>query len=186
MRFAKTLVFVLAVLGVFGFSVASAQTGYIAVYFDNGFSQESGNCPGNGIPDSLYIAAVNWNMYVNGVQFKVNYPSAISYLADFGTQPVTAGNTDIGLAMGWALPQNGYQPVFVCGVTFFWQCLGGCGAVPDQLIEVVGHPYLGGTVSATRWPDNALLNGVGLTALVCPVTVPTEETTWGQVKSLYR
>ena len=164
----------------------SAQTGYIAAYYDNGFSIESANCPGDSTISTMYIAAVNWNMYVNGVQFKVNYPSGIEWILDFGYgTDIVLGTTPTGMARSWSLPQNGYQPLLVCKVAFRWLCPLGCGSIPDQSVEVVGHPLLGNTVAATRWPDNALIQGVGLTATACPMTIPTENTTWGKLKAVF-
>lgn len=172
--------FALLLLALF-IAPASAQTGYVAVYFDENLTIEQMNCPGAGIPQTLTIAMVNWNMFIMGVQFQVQYPPELIWLADFNLQPVTAGTTPTGFAQGWAIPQNGFGPIKVCNVLAQWNCTD-CSST-NSPIKVQAHPLLG-PVAATQWPDANLVNGIGLTALVC-ATVPTEETTWGQVKALY-
>jgi hypothetical protein len=161
---------------------ASAQTGYVAVYFNEGMSIEQKNCQGVGVFDTLTIGMVNWNMFISGVQFRVLYPAQMVHVADFNFPPVTQGSTPAGFATGFGLPQNGFSRVFVTNVLVIWTC-DVCTST-NVPVPVVGHPLLGNTVTATQWPANNKVNGIGLTALLC-ATVPTEETTWGKVKSLY-
>lgn len=184
MRFAKVLVLGLLAAAVLS-TAASAQTGYVACYFDNGLSVEQSNCPGapaGTVADTLYIAMVNWNAFVSGIQFKVDYPAQMLWLGDNGLPATAFGNTASGLAVAWGVPQNGYLPALICTSTFVWNC-SGCSST-DIPLTVVGHPLLGGTITATIWPDNHKQDGIGLTGRICP-TVPVENTTWGQVKSLY-
>ena len=97
MRVATLLVFVMVVLSA---ATVSAQTPFIAVYFDNTFQTEStinpGGCPGIGTLDTLYIAMTNSNVFVSGVDFAVNYPPELNWISDMWVQPVTVGNTDAG------------------------------------------------------------------------------------------
>jgi hypothetical protein len=175
-------------LAMFIVGVASAQVPFFGVYFDQGHSVEAlppppcGNpCPGFGIPGDLYIALVNANAYVSGVEFAVSYPPEIIWLADVDKQPVTIGTTPVGFSMGWALPQNGFHPVSVCRVNFLWNC-DRC-LRPDIPIVVVTHPYTG-FLGYTDYPQYNMHPAVGLTSLIC-ACVPAEETTWGKLKSLY-
>jgi len=49
---------------------------------------------------------------------------------------------------------------------------------------VIPHPgtgFLGGV----DYPGFNLVPSVGLTAVLCACTIPTEQTTWGQVKAVY-
>jgi hypothetical protein len=188
MRFARILVFALLAVGFVALSTtANAQTGYIAVYFDNGYSIEQKNCPGPGVFDTLTVAMVNWNMNVGGVQFAIDYPPEMIHIADFNQPAATIGATPVtsgtgGFAAGFPLPQNGFFPVFVTNVLVQWNCAD-C-SVTNIPVPVVGHAGFGDTIIGTRWPDAEPFPGLGLTALIC-ATVPTEETTWGKVKSLY-
>jgi len=159
----------------------SAQTPYIAVYFDAGLSQESKDCPGP-MADVLHVAAVNFNTFVIGAEFAIQYPPAIAFLGDLNTPPVTIGNTLTGISMAWPLPLNGFSPVELCQISIFWQC-SSCVGFENSPIKVVANPntnFLG----MVNFPQNDLMPATGLTALIC-VTIPTEETTWGQVKALY-
>ncbi|MFQ5510371.1 MAG: hypothetical protein ACE5EO_00850 [Candidatus Krumholzibacteriia bacterium] len=183
MRIARTLIFALVALTLVGASVASAQQPYIGVFFNRVGTPEQKNCPGVGLVDSLFFIAYNFNTNVVGIEFKVNYPASMSWVADLETQPVTIGTTPTGMSMGWALPQNGFSPIFVSKALIQWNC-GNC-AVPDDPIQVVQHPFSGApTPQFTQWPTITLHPAIGLTALVCR-TVPVEDTTWGRVKSLY-
>ena len=183
MRLATLMVFVLMVSVV----AVSAQTPFIAVYFDHAW-QVGGNapapagdpCPGP-VVDSLYIALVNANAFVSGVEFAVNYPPEIGFVADFDKQPVVIGTTASGFSQGWAIPPNGFSAVYVCGVQFIWTCTG-C-SVFNSPIVVVQHPDTG-FLGYTDFPGYTEFPAVGMTSLIC-ATIPVEETTWGQVKSLY-
>lgn len=184
MRFATLVVFVLMVSVV----AVSAQTPFIAVYFDHAW-QVAGNppapagdpCPGVGVLDSLYIALVNADAFVSGVEFAVSYPPEVTFLAEFDKQPVNVGTTPTGFSQGWALPPNGFSAVYVCGVQFLWAC-DGC-SVFDSPIVVIPHP-VSGFLGYTDFPAYTQIPAVGMTSLIC-ATIPVEETTWGQVKSLY-
>lgn len=182
MRVATLLVFVLMVISA---ATVSAQTPYIAVYFDNTYQVEStvapGGCPGVGTLDTLYIALTNANAFVSGVDFAVNYPPEIFPISDLWTQPVTIGNTWNGITMGWSTPQNGFGTVFICGVLVQWQCSECAGTnIPMPVVTNPNTLYLG----YTDFPNFNQFPATGLTSLIC-ATVPAEETTWGKVKALY-
>jgi hypothetical protein len=177
-----------AAIAVFSFVVAfagavSAQVPFIATYFDADYSVESAPnpCPGIGVVDFMWVALRNTNTFVSGVEFKVNYPMQMIWLADLGIQPVTVGNTNAGISMSWALPQNGFYTIPICQVKFLWNC--DYCTTANIPIVVVANPFTG-FLGYTDFPGFIPLPAVGLTALICE-TVPAEETTWGQVKSLY-
>lgn len=159
----------------------SAQTPYIAVYFDPGLSDETKDCPGP-VPDNLYVAGLNFNTFVTGAEFAVQYPAAMAWLGDANLPPVSVGTTPSGISLGWTAPQNGFVPIHMCTVSIFWQCTCCCG-IENSQIKVVPNPNTG-FLGFTDYPQFNLIPAVGLTAFVC-ATVPAEETTWGQVKALY-
>lgn len=161
--------------------VSDAQTPYIAVYFDPGFSVECKDCPGQ-VLDVWYVAGVGFNTPVTGAEFAIEYPAAASWLGDLNTPPVTIGSTPTGISMGYATPLNGYSPVGLCQVHVFWVC-DGCG--PPwywNMIKVRPHPSTG----FLGWTDGDYVerNAVGLTSIICGGT-PVEETTWGRLKALF-
>jgi hypothetical protein len=161
----------------------SAQTPYIAVYFDAGMSQESMDCPGP-VPGVLYVGGVNFNAFIAGAEFAIQYPPAIMWLGDFGTPPVTIGATPTGISMGFPLPVAAFSPIQLCGVNIFWQCSGCVDTYWDNPIKVVPNPITG-FLGYVDYPQNNLIPAGGLTAIICPHTVPNNQTTWGQVKALY-
>jgi hypothetical protein len=183
MRIATTVVFALVILTMVGATVASAQTPFIAVYFDQhpNFSLQK-DCPGPGA-DELYVMLVNANAFVSGAEYMISYPGSMTYLADTNTPPVTVGNSPTGIALGFNLPQNGYFALLLHTVSIFWNC-SDCTATNDP-IEVLPSPFNpSGNIQFTDWPNYGLFDAIGLTSQVC-ATVATEETTWGQVKALY-
>ncbi|UCG52785.1 MAG: hypothetical protein JSW58_04325 [Candidatus Latescibacterota bacterium] len=108
-----------------------------------------------------------------------------TYLSDTAVWPVTIGNSQTGVAIGYGSPQ--VLPVHVLTINFFNSGLtGACcqydvfadPAVPSGMIEVVDC-------------NNVLHYGVGICAVInpdasCPCwATPAEESTWGKVKSLY-
>jgi hypothetical protein len=162
--------------------VASAQTPYIGVFFNSGYSQQTKDCPGS-IPDVLYVAGFNFNALVVGAGFAIEYPQAMTWLSDADLPPVAVGYTPTGLSVGWAAPQNGFSPIRICTVNIFWQCMS-CPGFTDTMIRVIPDPTTG-VLGFTDYPQYDLVAAVGTAAVICPVELPTEETTWGGVKALY-
>lgn len=160
----------------------SAQTPYIAVYFDQYLTQETKDCPGP-MADTWYVAAKNFNAFLTGAEFAIQYPAAVLFLGDANTPPVTVGNTQAGISMGFALPANGFFDVFLCNVNVFWNCSACADPYLNNAVKVVANPVTG-FLGVTDFPQYNLIPGVGLTSYIC-ATVPAEETSWGQVKALY-
>ncbi len=175
---ATGLVLVLAMAAV---CAVNAQTPFIAVFFDPGFSVWEKDCPGF-IIDTLYVAGVNFNTMVTGAEFAIRYPVAITCLADLNITPITIGNTWSGISMGYPVPLNGFSPVGLCKVMVFWNCTACEYPFSYNDVKVIPHPvtrFLGWTdLTFTERP------AVGLTSEICWV-VSVEETTWGRVKALF-
>ncbi|MFH1756203.1 MAG: hypothetical protein ABIA59_10940 [Candidatus Latescibacterota bacterium] len=178
-------VFVIVVaLGLLAISaqIAGAQSlPFLQVFFDDLYTVGSMDCPG-AMPDSAYVVAKNFNMYMQGIEYKVAYPAEMVWLADNVGTALAIGNTSIGIAQAWPLPQNAYVPFSVAKVLFFWNCTG-C-PIKNIPIVVVPHPETF-KLRALRWPDLLEVNIVGSTSLVC-ATIPVEESSWGQIKALYK
>jgi hypothetical protein len=182
MKKVLAVVLTVAFIGMWAYT-ASAQTPHVVVFFDeDAWTQTTEVCQGNGVFDTLSVVAVNFNMFINAIEYAVNYPPSTVWIADLPVTPLNIGTTAGGVASSWSLPQNGFVPLGVMNVLIQWQC-DDCGTSPNDPIIVAPNP-LTGFIRATRYPDNFLVEGVGLTSLVCPV-VPVEEKTWGGVKALY-
>ncbi len=180
MKKVLALVLALAVMGMMAQTV-SAQVPFVQVYFDD-LAHTSKDCPGAGTLDTLLVVAHNFNIWMTAIEYSIQYPPSLTWLGDISPSPVNLGNTPSGVATAFPTPLNAFQPVLVMQVLVNWECTT-CGGTPEAVI-VGPHPG-SGFLRATRYPDNATVIGVGMTSLVCPGTVPVQETTWGQVKALY-
>lgn len=193
MRKALAGVLAVALIGVLAGS-AMAQVPNVQVYFDEAVTQTQTNCGVANTLDSLYVVMNNWNFNITGVDFTIEYPSVLTWLADNLPDPATQvaiGNSATGIAIAYAncCPLNGFQSALCLIPTVLWgQC--DCNTGPKA---VVVHGYGWGTPSiekpyptAIRKEDYATFEGVGLTSLICPGLIPVKESTWGQVKALYR
>ena len=180
MKKVLTTVFAVALMA-FAMS-ASAQTPNIQVYFDENGSQTATDCPAGGGFDQLTVIANNWNMFMSAVEYRIDYGPSFVFFGDIVDSPLVIGNSPAGISISWPLPQNAFDPFVVQRASVQWNC-SDCAAT-NVPVQVLPNPA-SGKVQATRWPDNVLFEGVGLTSLVC-ATVPVAETTWGKVKSLYQ
>jgi hypothetical protein len=178
---------------------AIAQVPNVQVYFDPAHTQTQANCPGgapfSGPPVELYVVMNNWNMNVTGVDFSISYPAALSWLGDNLPDPLTSvsiGNSPTGIAIAYAncCAQDGFQAIEVLRPLVLW---GVCDCTPPpagpgpQPIVVGGYTPLGKVnPTGVRKEDFQEFQGVGMTSLICPGFIATEQSTWGQVKALYR
>lgn len=183
----RTLVVVVAIaIGLFA-SVSSAQTPHVVVYFDNTMTQMDACCPlepAGTVLQTLYVVANNFNMWVSGIEYMIDYPPALMFLGDFiGDHQLSIGQSTTGIGVTWPLPANGFDPLLCQKANVLWMCTAG-DAVYDQLLMVLPYPS-SGKVRAIRWPDEAEFLGVGLTSVICPTEIPVQETTWGGIKALY-
>ena len=177
MRKVLAITAVLLVIGSFAF----AQTPNVQMVFDEGYVSQTYACsPGEYFQG--YLVARNFNAYIQAIEYNVYYPAGLSKVAEFSPAPLVIGATDDyekGCSISWSIPQNGFNPVLTMTVTF--QCI---ECTPDGQI-VVGPNVNSGFVRATQYPTNEFIYGIGMTSVLCPVTIPTENTTWGGVKALY-
>lgn len=173
---------------------AIAQVPNVQVYFDPNHTQTQAMCPASppfaGPPVELYVVMNNWNMNVTGVDFSISYPPAMAWLGDNLPDPLTSvsiGNSPTGIAIAYAncCAQDGFQAIEVLRPLILWgNC--DCNQGPQPVV-VGGYTPLGkNQPSAVRKEDFAEFSGVGMTSLICPGPIATEQSTWGQVKALYR
>jgi hypothetical protein len=138
-------------------------------------------CPGFVI-GTLYVVASNFNMWMSAVEYQVEYPPEVTWLAD-NTGGIDIGSSPAGIATSWPLPQNAFVPCSVNDVTVLYNCEG-CPREDIPILVVPNPGAISGNVQAVRWPDGALIPAIGMLSYICP-TVPAEETSWGQIKALY-
>ena len=165
-----------------------AQTENFQVYFDDLYTQGAANCPGVGVIDTLYVVTNNLNMFFTAAEFSVQLPPELTWLADLPNTTLAIGNTQSGVAYSWQLPQNGFAPYELCKILVSWNC-NDCAGTPAPGGAVVVNKNLANPPAVTsprvaRYPDNTLIDVIGMTSLVC-AQVPVEETSWGKLKALY-
>jgi len=167
-------------------SSASAQTPYFQVYFDSAMQESSADCPAappGSVIDTLYVVAHNFNAWVQTTDFMVDYGTHLTWLGEFaiGT-PLTIGESPTGVAITWQQRRNGWAPIPMLQVTVQWQC-DDCVGKDNSPIIVLPNPGKIAPRVVEAGTDQVIF-GVGMTSLICAL-VPVEETTWGQIKSLY-
>ena len=192
MKRALAGVLVAAIVGLSAGGAMADAVPFIQVYFDddsNGsFGETQANCGTADSPKSLYLVVLNGNAFVSAVDYQVSFPPAMMFLND--SYPVVPGghlnigDSSNGNAVSYGFPRSGFSPMLVVTINGLWTGVCDCAQGPQPLV-VGGYP--GKTSpSFVRWPDFVEFAAVGMTSLICPGPVATEETTWGGIKALYR
>jgi hypothetical protein len=168
-------------------SAVSAGVPNVAVFFDKNLQQMVGSCPfapEGTVLDTVFVVANNFDMWMGAIEYSIQYPPQVVWIADlYPANTLTLGNSASGITTAWTTPANAFVGLVVQRSIILWLC-DGCGGFVNQPLVVLPHP-VSGLLRAVRWPDQATVNAVGLTSIVCP-TIPAQETTWGGIKALYR
>ncbi|MEE9269973.1 MAG: hypothetical protein V3V49_06900 [Candidatus Krumholzibacteria bacterium] len=166
-------------------TMAFAQAGLISIFADVG---------GNDC-NLVDVAGVNnWNFVhmatvgATAIWFKAEFPAcyAGSFIADQVPFAVSNGNSQIGLAVGYG--QCLVSPILVATVV----SIGLGNTLPCCAYPIVGDPFsLSGTIEVTDCafkdiPNVPSQNGMINSDATCLCAVAVHETTWGQIKAIYR
>jgi hypothetical protein len=175
---------------------AMAQIPYVQVYFDDGsngsYGETQAYCGQAGMPVYMYVVGQNFNSWLSGVEYSVQFPAGILFIGD--TLPptqgatVTLGNSRDGFAITYELPRSGFVPVLFSTIFALWTAECDCAGGPQSIV-VGPYPYPVDPQTkprGVRWPDLVPIPAVGMTSLLCPGPVATQESTWGGIKALYR
>ena len=164
---------------------AHAQGGWIALFSDaNGLDCDlHDNTPGLCTYYVLHIGTPG----ATASQFAAPRPSCHmgAYLSDTAVFPVTIGNSQTGVAIGYGACFA--SPIHILSISFFCQ-----GLTPECCFyDVVPDPNVpSGQIEVVDCNEN-LSYGLGGTSPVnpnewcCCMCTPVEDSTWGRVKSLY-
>ena len=178
--------------------IVTAQAPYLQVYFDQGLTETYANCPNSppgSVIDTIYVVAHNFDAWLNGIEFRIDYPPQMMWLGDqFDPNALHIGNTNQGIGLAWTIPFNAFVPNVVLSAIVLWMC-DNCDT-PNMNQVVCFNVYPGsGYLRAVRWPDLELIYGQSGTAVICPacgawrpcdqLPVPVERTTWGGIKAMY-
>ena len=167
-------------------SMAFGQAGSIGIFGDpNGT-----DCNLSDVAPGLctYYVVFVWHSGVTGAQFAAPVPACLGamYMSDATVWPVNIGNSQAGISIGTG--QCVVAPTHLLSLNFFCQALtppGACCYYP-----VLPHPAaVSGVVEGVDCNFVATYPTAG-TGIVnadasCQCDIPTQETTWGQVKSLF-
>jgi hypothetical protein len=178
----KTLLITLALM--LSASMAFAQAGSIGIFADVAGT----DCNlADAVPGLITYQIVHVNTpCATACQFAAPAPACLlaTYLSDAQVFPVTVGNSQTGVSIGYG--SNLAGPINVLGISFFAQGL----TPPCCYYPVVGDPNIGGLIQMVDCEGTTLL-ATGGTGIVnpdatCQCNVPTQDTTWGKVKSIFQ
>jgi hypothetical protein len=121
---------------------------------------------------------------LSAAEFMIAYPGGfIQHTGDILIPgALQIGNSVDGISLSFPIPVNANHAGLLMSASFLWWC-NNC-MITNVAVDVLPHPANGGPWVVT-WPDLVLMPAIGMRSLVCS-TVPVEETSWGQIKSLYQ
>lgn len=187
MRKVLAVVIVAAILCVGALS-ASAQVPNVQIYFDKYLTATQGYCGGFGVKDTLSVVANNFNMFMSTIEYSIVPPAAdAAWTGDIQVPgALFLGQSPTGITITYPIPRNAFVACIVMYYEITWLCSDCDVDAPAHNVPIVvqGHPY-NGLITAIEWNTYREVYGVGMTSLICPLGVSTEESTWGRVKSLY-
>jgi len=179
--------FLITLVAVFSASVAAAQVGNIGLFADN--AGADCNIVDNAVGlKPIYVVHVN-AANVSAVQFSAVVPACFgaSFLSDTAVWPVTVGNSQTGVAVGYGVCLS--SPIHVLTINVFAQ---GLASTCCQMTVAPHSAASSGEIEVVDCANDLFLLGtIGGTVTInpdgsCMCSIGTEETTWGQVKALYQ
>lgn len=193
----NSLVVVAALLIVLTWAVAaSAQSGAkqaFATFVEGGV--HTGACDSTNQFVPIYVYGANINEFYTSVEWQLVLPPCLFPVGRTYGPKTTVVNEEpgpvgpgpwYGVQQAFWPPINGYFPGLDLWCTVFTICTGTCDMCGYDLPVMIGPNPVSGLLQGTRNDVSATTFGiVGLTNLLCPLAVGTEETTWGKVKALY-
>lgn len=182
------------VAGIMTATGSPAQVPYMAVTFPSCGGALDCECQGTGVLDTLDVIVNNLNMWVNTVEFALDFsgPQYVWWLEDLHLDGALflgasywdgPGGSIDGVTIVYQTPIRAVGPTVVMRVHVLWDC-DDCENQP-QVVKPVPHEVYG-RIIVVRAFDYHVVELYGLTSLVCSTPWPTEPTTWGRVKALYR
>jgi hypothetical protein len=175
----------IAVVVLFGASMAFAQAGSIGLFADDAGTSCNVTAPLGGI---FYVYMFHLNTTgATASLFMVEYPVGASYVADGvppGTPYLIIGNSNAGISVAYSRCETG--SFWIATATMI-----GAGAATCSYMSVVPHPNAtSGEIEAVdcesyrMYPTGgqAVVNGDG----TCDCAVPVNDKTWGGIKALYQ
>ncbi len=187
MRTLITVIITLAVVAGYAPDL-DAQIPIVQIYFDEDLVFTGAPCPGappGSVFDSLYVVAEDFNMYMSAIEYRIQYPPVLFFVEDvIDPSFLVTGTSPEGIVITFPTPQDALGKLLVQKVVVIWMC-DSCGPGDINIeLRVRSHPA-SAKVRAVRWPDGGFVDGWGVLSLICP-SLPIHETTWGEIKALYK
>lgn len=162
-----------------------AQVPTVQVYLDPQFQVVHRTCPPGGTADTLYVVASGFSSPITDIEYSINLYGNFVFIQDLIPTGFSGiGYSGVGIRVDFGGPTNASGNLLVQSIFGFWNCqpCDCCGFGPFIVVE----PHDGsGKIQATRWPDLIKAEAAGGVNALCGV-LPTEPTTWGRIKALYR
>lgn len=157
----------------------------VVVFFDQALLQPFGTgCQGIGQIDTIYVAAVNANESMKSVEFMIEYPASMAWVADMiGPGALATGDSPSGITVTWTTPLAASQRMMFFPIVIVWMC-DDCSTTYMDQVRTRAHPGTGFSRAVT-WPTLGYLRLLTYDTFICE-TVPVEDKTWGAIKALYR
>ena len=173
-----------------------AETSAVRIYFDADYTISGAECPLDP-PftniDTLYVVAENFSDPIIKIEYALRFIPQLLWLGDSFVSGTTTGKTHIGIIHTWAAPQDASGKLLLAKCIVGWVCVG-CQGNESTSYCVDSHPYTG-YLRDTRASDLMWIYPMSLGAMICgcgsnepvscTVTVPVEDASWGQIKSMY-
>lgn len=94
-------------------SAVATTPGTIAVFFDEAGTQRVGTPTAAGDLVTLYVYGSDFPGWLGGAQYRVVYGPNLRFITDLALPPVTIGNSEAGISMGFGLvPRTGDHSLF--------------------------------------------------------------------------
>jgi hypothetical protein len=164
---------------------ASAQTPEVKVSFDLQGSEWWTNCPTDLTLDTLTVWSSNMGIWMSAIEYAIEFSPVVTFLEDLPIgDALILGNSQDGISIAYPTPGDAWDWFPTQRIVVSWNSVT-CDLNPDSPITIIPHPKTG-KIQAVSWHNLALIEATGGTSFICPTLTPTRETTWGNVKSLYK
>jgi hypothetical protein len=177
--------------------VLSAQDALLGVYFDvppDAAPEVMHHYTTAGTTFTGYLYISNAEYYITAIEYQLLTPLDPDHVAILLFETVLPDLAQLQIGDPWNghsitywPPLNGYMPGYnlMATYTFYtdYPCYTGC---LTDFPMIVGPNPGSGELRGTYSPNNDYFYPVGLTSIICPLEVSSEEKSWGAIKSLYR
>jgi len=170
-------------------SLSNAQVPNVQIYFEPRLNFTAANCPNAPIgtfTQHVYVVANNFNMFISAIEYRIEYPTILMWIEDdIDPSFLVTGISPDGIEITFPAPQDAFGKILIQKALVLWLCDDCLHPIQDVPVAVRPHPS-SGQVRALRWPELELVEVAGYKAWICSSGVPVHETTWGEIKALYK